>query len=291
MQRILLALFALFLGFALPMQEAEAKRFGGGKSSGIQRDAYSKRSTDAPSQNNAAGNPGQGGAANAAGAAGKRNSWLAPVAGLAAGLGLAALASHLGLGEEFANMLMIALLVMAAIFLFKWFTRSRQQPARPMQYAGAGAGNAPLAFPGGPAPAPASMPVLPGSPASGFPAGFDAEAFSRQAKLNFLRLQAAHDAGDLADIRDFTTPEMYAEIKLQLDERGNAAQHTEVERLDVEVLECVEEPDRLLVSVRFHGLIREEAGAEATPFDEVWHLTKPASGNRGWAVAGIQQAQ
>ena len=301
MQRIFLALFTLFIGFALPMQDAEAKRFGGGKSSGVQRDSYSKRS-DAPSQNNATG---QNAASGAAAAAGKR-SWLGPIAGLAAGLGLAALASHLGLGEEFANMLMIALLVMAAIFLFKWFTRKRQQPAaQPMQYApqggflrgaGMGGGNAPVNFPGSGS-APVSVPALGGAAAmsanqaASFPPGFDAEAFRRQAKLNFIRLQAAYDAADLDDIRDFTTPEMFAEIKLQIGERGASQQRTEVDQLDAEVLECVEEADRLLVSVRFHGLIREDEGAAAAPFDEVWHLSKPAKGNRGWAVAGIQQAE
>ncbi|NTV97248.1 MAG: Tim44 domain-containing protein, partial [Thiobacillus sp.] len=127
--------------------------------------------------------------------------------------------------------------------------------------------------------------------AASLPAGFDAEAFVRQAKLNFIRMQAASDAGNLDDLRDFTSPEMYAEIKLQLAERGAAPQRTEVMMLDAEVLECVEEASRLLVSVRFHGLIREEVDAAALDFDEVWHLTKPASGKGGWVVAGIQQMQ
>jgi predicted lipid-binding transport protein (Tim44 family) len=123
------------------------------------------------------------------------------------------------------------------------------------------------------------------------PAGFDAEAFVRQAKLNFIRLQAASDVGNLDDIREFTTPEMYAEIKLQMSERGDAAQRTEVTMLNADVLDCVEEANRYLVSVRFHGLIREDKDAPAVDFDEVWHLTKPADGKGGWAVAGIQQMQ
>jgi predicted lipid-binding transport protein (Tim44 family) len=35
-------------------------------------------------------------------------------------------------------------------------------------------------------------------------------------------------------------------------------------------------------------MISEDKGAPAA-FDEVWHLTKPASGKGGWVVAGIQQ--
>ena len=60
-------------------------------------------------------------------------------------------------------------------------------------------------------------------------------------------------------------------------------------RIDAEVLDVATEALRQIVSVRFHGLIREEANAVATPFDEVWHLVKPADGSREWAIAGIQQ--
>jgi predicted lipid-binding transport protein (Tim44 family) len=44
-----------------------------------------------------------------------------------------------------------------------------------------------------------------------------------------------------------------------------------------------------VVSVRFNGRIKEDESAPAVEFTEVWHLTKPASGNQGWVVAGIQQ--
>jgi predicted lipid-binding transport protein (Tim44 family) len=42
--------------------------------------------------------------------------------------------------------------------------------------------------------------------------------------------------------------------------------------------------------VRFHGLIREEEGGAAQPFDEIWHIQKSATDrNAPWYVAGIQQ--
>jgi predicted lipid-binding transport protein (Tim44 family) len=44
-----------------------------------------------------------------------------------------------------------------------------------------------------------------------------------------------------------------------------------------------------MISVRFHGLIREEQDAPAQDFDEVWNLTKPVDGSSGWVLAGIQQ--
>jgi predicted lipid-binding transport protein (Tim44 family) len=48
---------------------------------------------------------------------------------------------------------------------------------------------------------------------------------------------------------------------------------------------------RYVVSVRFTGMIREEAGAPAESFDEIWHLVKPRQGQGGWLLAGIQQMQ
>lgn len=279
MKRLLLAVFSLFIATAVYIPEAEAKRLGGGGSSGMQRNV----TPDAP-----AATP-QRAAPNQAGAAPQqqpRRSWMGPLAGLAAGLGLAALASHLGMGEELMSMLLIALLVGAGFMVFRMLTRRGQAPqAQPMQYAGAPTGGAmPPAQPQFGTMAGTAAPA-----ARSLPAGFDAEGFARQAKLNFIRLQAANDRGDLDDLREFTTPEMFAEIKLQLSERGGAAQQTDVLELDAQVLEVVEESNRYIVSVRFTGLIREDDHTPPTRFDEVWHLVKPVSGETGWRVAGIQQ--
>lgn len=301
---------ALALGLSLTISDAEAaKRFGGGKSSGMQRDTVTQRSAtpNTPASPNQTAAPmQQPGAAAAAGqAAQPKRSWMGPVAGLAAGLGLAALASHLGFGEELASMLMIGLLVLAVLMVVGFFLRKKaaaQQPA----LAGAGAGGmsysgqaqdfnrqapaATQAFQAEPA-ATGSQTVGAALGAATIPAGFDAEGFVRSAKVNFIRLQAANDAGNLEDIREFTTPEMFAEIKMDFVERGDAAQQTDVVSLEAEVVEVLEEASRYLVSVRFHGLIRENAEAAAEAFDEIWHLSKPVDGSRGWLVAGIQQAQ
>ena len=184
-----------------------------------------------------------------------------------------------------ANILMIALLAMAAVFVLKMLLSRKTQDAQgaaPLQYAGAGepVQNAPQFGAALPADAPAAARI---------PAGFDSEAFLRVAKLNFVRLQTANDAGNLADIRDFVSPELYAEIKLQMDERAGAAQQTDVVTLNAALLEVVSEGDRHIASVHFSGMIRESAGAAAAPFDEVWNLSKPLAGNQGWTVAGIQQ--
>ena len=129
----------------------------------------------------------------------------------------------------------------------------------------------------------------PAAAAARIPAGFDSEGFLRVAKLNFVRLQAANDAGNLADLREFVSPEIFAEIKMQLEERGKTTQQTDVVTLNANLLEVVTEGSRHIASVHFTGMIREEANAPAQPFEEVWNLTKPADGSVGWVVAGIQQ--
>ena len=273
MNRILISLFAVFISFAFLMPDAEARRMGGSKSFGMQRTA--------PARQDAAPTPQRQQPGATPTTAPQKRSWMGPIAGLAAGLGLAALFSHLGLGEEMANFMMLALLAMAALMLFRLFTR-RNAPAPAMQYAGMPQ-NTPAAFD-------QSSAAFDGSRAVGsFPPGFDAAAFAREAKLNFIRLQAAYDAGNLDDLRAFTSPEVFAEIRMQLAERGDAVQTTDVMTLDAEVLEAVDEGNHHIVSVRFTGLVREAADQAAEPLDELWHLTKPVSGPGGWVIAGIQQ--
>lgn len=216
---------------------------------------------------------------------------MGPVAGLAAGLGLAALFSHLGLGEEFGSFLLIALMIFAAVMLFRMLSRraaaNAQGRAGPMQFAAASQGVRPEAASRLHQPMSASAALAP-SVASRHP-DFDAEGFARQAKVNFIRLQAAHDEGDLDDIREFTTPEMFAEIRMQMNEFHTPGQRTDVVELHSEVIDVEEEDSRYVVSVHFQGVLREEADAAPAAFDEIWHLTKSKTGDRGWLIAGIQQ--
>lgn len=304
MKRWLIALSLAVCSIPLLPLEAEAKRLGGGGSSGMKRDVPARTAPDAPpakpAQNGTAAPTNAaapaGATAGAAAAASKR-SWMGPIAGLAAGLGLAALASHLGFGEELANFMMLALLAIVAIvvvrLLMRRFAGGQRAPAG-MQLAGAGAPvlNDNTAWRSATPMSSGAATVQPASAAvaaRALPADFDADGFARIAKMIFIRLQAANDAGDLNDLRAFTTPEMFAAIRLELQDRQGAAQQTDVVQIDAEVLDVAEEADRQVVSVRFHGLIRELREGGAMPFDEVWHLVKPRDGSREWAIAGIQQ--
>jgi predicted lipid-binding transport protein (Tim44 family) len=288
MKTFLLVLFATAFSFTFVSTDAEAKRLGGARSSGMSRDAtVMKRDAApvAPAQQSAVPAKPQQAAPAAAPQPSGMSRWLGPLAGIAAGLGLAALLSHFGLGEGFASMMMIALLVFAAIFVVRMLMRNRNpQPA--MQYSGSPGNFEPVSMP-----VDASASATGSTTAASVPVGFDTEGFLRQAKLNFVRLQAANDAGNLEDIRLFTTPEMYAEIKLQSSERTATSQVTDVVKLEASLLDFTTETNRAIATVRFSGLISEEAGAPAAPFDEAWHLTRPLDGSSGWVISGIQQFQ
>lgn len=280
MKRLALFAAALAVGLTMAVGNAEAARVGGGKSFGMQRQ-MAPVSKPAPTAA-----PAPAAATGAATAAQPKRSWMGPLAGLAAGLGLAALASHFGFGEELANMLMFALLAFAVMAVIGYFMRKR-----------AAGQQATMAGAGAPYNAPASMYQandLSGGSATNarnIPANFDTEGFIRNAKVGFIRLQAAHDAGDLADIREFTSPEMFAEIRMDLDQRNGAPQKTDIVSLNAEILDVAEEGQRYVVSVRFNGRVREEANAAPIAIDEIWHLTKPITGQGGWVLAGIQQVQ
>ena len=300
MKRIAIALFAVVMGAGLMVQDAEAaKRLGGGKSTGVSRDSTVMKREAIPAKPaaapSAAAPASAAAAAPAAAAQSGMSRWMGPLAGLAAGIGLAALFSHLGMGEGMANMMMMLLLGAAVFFAVRWFLSKRQpaaaQPA--MQYAGAGPGNAapadftPARFEGSGAGGGATAAAT--ASAADIPADFDVEGFLRQAKLNFIRLQAANDRGDMEDVRQFCSPEMAAEIQMQFQERKQLVQETDVVQLDAALLDVSTEANRALASVRFSGLIREEANASPEAFSEVWHLSKPLDGSQGWHIAGIQQ--
>ena len=274
-----IAVLVIFFAAGLSVGEAEAKRLGGGSSFGMQRQSAAPKPVAPVKQ----ATPTAPATPAATPVPSPKRNWLGPLAGLAAGLGIAALLSHFGLGEGLANILTIGLLVMAALFLVKFLLRRNAPSPAPMQYAGMGGTEPPSAT----VPACGASGVAPAS--TTIPVGFDSEAFLRVAKLNFVRLQAANDAKNIDDIREFVSPEVFAEIKMQMDERGHAAQQTDVVTLNAELLEVTTEAQRHIASVRFSGMIRETEGAAAVPFDEIWNLSKPADGAKGWVVSGIQQ--
>jgi predicted lipid-binding transport protein (Tim44 family) len=253
MRNFVLILLISLLSFTFLTTEAQAKRFGGGRSFGMSR-STSSFNTSAASKPFAA-NPTNNG-----------NRWLGPLAGLAAGGLLASLFMGHGIGSGIMSWLLIG-----GLALFAWrFLQNRFTPARAAPY----------------------------SPQSNFTGNtissltnlnsasvisFDEAAFLRQSKASFIRLQAAYDNKNLADIREFTTPEVFAEVQLQLHERGAAENQTEVLSVDAQLLNHEDN----VASVLFTASIREEKNPEET-VKEIWHFQKDAV-KSNWLVAGIQQ--
>ena len=316
MQRTATAAFALLIGLALVAQDADARRLGGGGSFGRQSPNVTRQA--APPTNAAPAKPAP--APQAAPQSAQPpvapqpgNRWLGPLAGLAAGVGIAALLSHFGMGaalaEGLGSVLLIALLVFAGVFI--WRMLRGGAPARRPAYASGNAaepvqstpmqssmlGSSGTAQPGSVAATAGTsvsgLPLVQSDPAPSssweVPADFDATGFLRNAKVYFVRLQAAWDARNLVDIREFTTPEAFAEIRIQVDEQKAANDKTEVVALDAQLLGVETGAHDYLASVRFSGAIRENDMPAAEPFVEVWNLTKPKSGRTGWLLAGIQQ--
>ncbi|WP_238891201.1 Tim44 domain-containing protein [Achromobacter insuavis] len=300
--------------------DAEARRAGGGSSVGRQSSNVTQQrqaTTPPAAANNTAGAtaaPAAAGAATAgaAGAAAKSGAsrWLGPIAGIAAGLGIAALLSSMGLSGAFAEFLSSALLIAVVVFGVMFIIRRLRGAApRPAtQGAFGGANNAsgepqqqPMwretLKPAAPAAAPvaaavAAAPVA-ATPKVGddnnwfVPGDFDTPNFLKQAKDQFVRIQAVWDSGSTDRLRDYLTDDLITELKPQLAERGAAPNKTEVVLLNAELLGIETVSDGHLASVRFSGMLREAPGAEAFRFEEVWNLFKPANG--GWLLAGIQQ--
>ena len=297
MKQLLSVLAVVMLSFGLMTHDAEAKRLGGGKSLGAQRSSVSPNSATPPSKVAA---PTQSAAPASAAPAPKPagNRWMGMLGGLAAGLGLAYLLSHLGLGDMAGTILMVILLGVAALVIFSLLARRKTQAGMQqgnLQYAQAGqAFSVPT-----PQPLPVQAPVAAATGAQSggsavfqpsIPAGFDTAGFLRQAKLSFVKMQTAHDTGNLGELREFTTEEMFDSIKRDLQENGAGGQ-TDVVTLNADLLEVATEGGNHWASVRFSGMLREDANGQAEPFQEIWNLSKPVSGSTGWVLSGIQQMQ
>jgi predicted lipid-binding transport protein (Tim44 family) len=324
------AVLALTLSFA--GVDAEAKRLAGGSSIGKQSSNVTQRQAAPPAAAPAA--------PAAAPAAAPKRPWGAMLGGLAAGVGLAWLASSLGLGGAFSQIIMFALLALVVMVVIGFVMRKLkgQGDGQADGQGGGGQSSSPFAFQGVGGAASATTPKnyspenvgndasarpwerngmafeankgsagatagtgsmigsgLTGSQNWGVPAGFDAEGFLKACKANFLTLQDAWDRSDIQNLRAMMTDDMLEQIKVQLAEReshtGGGTNKTDVVMLEAQLLGIEELSDVYMASVEFSGMIREDASAGASPFREVWNMTKPRNGSGGWLVAGVQALQ
>jgi predicted lipid-binding transport protein (Tim44 family) len=268
MRKWLLGICVVLAGATLAATDADAKRLGGGRSVGAQRNvtpAPAKPAQAAPQQQ-ATPQPAQQG-----------SRW-GMLGGILGGLALGGLLGYLFSGSGFGGILLLALLALAVVLIVRALAQRRQQVQL------AGVGNETMAVPER---AIAGSAV---SEAPSVPAGFDTAGFLRAAKMNFIKLQVANDAARLDEIREFTTREMFDELHRDIESGGHqTVQQTDVVALNADLLELSTERDQHWASVRFSGTVRETPGTEPVGFEEVWNLVKPTDGSGGWLLAGIQQ--
>ena len=252
--------------------DADAGRLGGGRSVGVQRNvtpapAKPAQQQAAPKQNPQAQQP-----------QAQPSRW-GMLGGILGGLALGGLLGYLFGGNGLGGLLILALLAVAVVFMLRAMARRRAEQ-HPVQLAGMGGETVQA-----PMESRAQTPAPMSSSAARVPAGFDAAGFLRAAKMNFIKLQMANDSGRLDEVREFTTPELFNELRTDIQ----AGNHTDVVSLNADLLELANEKNNYWASVRFSGLVRETPHAEPTGFEEVWNLVKPVDGSTGWLLAGIQQ--
>ncbi len=293
---------AILMSFTLifvTVGHVDAARLGGGKSIGrapsapIQKQAAPVQKPAQQAQPAAAASTPQAPAPSRFGGMGGM------LGGLAAGLGIGYLLSHFGMGEAASSLITGLLIAMLAGFVIMFVIRkllptmssAGQSPSVPQQ--GMQRSNTEM-----PRQEPAFTPAAnafggvstePAPFESTLPPGFDQQAFLENAKQYFVTLQKAWDQGDLASLREFTTPEMFATIQQDLAGRTDSSNQTDVVTINAQLLGIEASDAHYYCSVQFSGMIREQQGAPASDFSEIWNLSKPLEGPGGWVLAGISQ--
>lgn len=303
----ILCLFAAILFCSISaIPDADAARFGGGRSFGGRStysrpaqipqqpagQAFSRQQTQKQSLNQGA-NPGMA----------QRSGFGGMLGGLLAGTLLGSLlfgGAHVGFGMM--DILLAALVAFLGLKLLgAVMARREAAPEAAGHSRSAGEGSAPSHDPWQ-----GMRSSLPGSetgavndvregapeafPAEGaVPPGFDREDFLRGAKVLFARLQDSWDRRDIADIATFATPAIVREVEEQAKaDPGPSA--TEVLLVNASLVSVTREGDDDVATVFFDVLIREnpEAGTPAQ-VRELWHFLRPAGSTVSWRLDGIQQ--
>ena len=240
--------------------------------------------------------------------------------GLAAALGISALLSMLGLGgAEMASLVMGAILAVVAFFAIRFLLGAflgrktatvrgapvemprepvrpaeperpaeplRSSPVEPMREEPVRRGSVMDEFRSGRfGAAPEEAVAADAGTADITPDDFDREAFLRVAKENFVKFQKAWDTGNVIELSDFTTQDLFIEITHALRERGAQNYETTVLQLDNQLVGIAQQGDEYVAVVHFTGKL--SVSGEEEVVDDDWILTKPVNKEGGWLVAGV----
>ncbi len=278
MQRFLTIALALFLSFSFSL-DAEARRFGGGKSFGGMKQRPAQQQQQQKPAAAPAKQPGAAGAKPAFGGMG----------GMLMGLAAGGLLASMFMGEGFEGLKMMDMLIfgLIAFVIFKLIaSRRRQMPQA------ATAGGPPMQREahtpsenifGSAASAAAVKPVI------NAPAWFNETSFLQAAEGHFNTLQQHWDANEMQLISEFVTPELLTFLSNERSSLGDGMQSTYIDDLSVE-LDSIEEENTLTVAtLTFHGVAKTSRFDQGESFSESWRMERQQGENQPWLIAGIRQ--
>ncbi len=277
MQRFLSIALALCIGLTMSL-DANAKRFGGGKSAGAApTHQTSQMAPAAGAAGGAAATAGAAGAAGAAAKAGGASRWLGPLAGIAAG----------GL-MQFFDILIMAVI---AFVIFRFIAARRRKQQEQMAPAGM-----PYQREVFEQPAPAQNSIFGGSAAHAAPrrvinapAWFNEQNFLEAARNHFQSLQQHWDANEMDKIAEFVTPQMLQFLKQERASLGDGFQSTYIENLQVQLDGVDDRADKTIATLTFSGVSKSSRFDQGEVFSESWNMERPQGDNQPWLVAGIRQ--
>ncbi|GGB51007.1 preprotein translocase subunit Tim44 [Oceanisphaera marina] len=284
--RKLLTLFTLIfaIGVTATAFDAEARKMGGGRSMGK---SY-KTAPAQPAKQQTAGQNTAGQTQTPKKSGGLMGGLLGGL--LAGGLIAALMGSGAFEGFQIMDFLMIAGLAFVAFKIFGALRKGKAQAQPPLTaYSG------PQQFE-----APKEQPLTSSSPtavASGFaasdvpfnlPPNFDMQAFLQGSREHYRTLQEAWNKDDLEKIREYVTPELFADLS---KERATLSgeQHTEVMFVDAELVRADHTSYHAQVSLKFSGRYRDSQEGVEQDIKEVWHLERDLTKeNAPWLIVGLE---
>ncbi len=274
----IMAFMAIAISLIITSPDADAKRFGGGKSFGKMFKTNPAQQKQAP-----AGTVSQ----KATPAGSKRGIMGGLLGGLLVG-GL--IASIFGGAFEGIQMMDIIIFGLIAFLAMKLFRKMNQAKAAAQDQQHSFAGGMPNLDQQTPNNAGSSL-------VAGFdtnnvplnlPRSFDADSFIKGALSHYRAIQNAWNANDLSTIQEYVSSDIFNQLATERQSL-EAEQHTEILVLDAEIVRADYNKSCAQLSLRFTGQCRDDVEQSKDEIADVWHLQRDLSvDDSPWLIVGIE---
>ncbi|QEY59984.1 hypothetical protein FXF61_12880 [Pseudomonas sp. C27(2019)] len=275
MQRFLSIALALCLGLTFSL-DADARRFGGGKSFGSMKHRQTQQQQQKPAAKQAP---------NKQGAAGAKPG----IGGMLMGLAAGGLLASMFMGGAFEGLQFMDILIFGLIgfVIFKLIASRRRQ----MPQAATAGGPAMQRETHSPAQdifgSSAAATTL--KPVINAPAWFNEASFLQAAEVHFNSLQQHWDANEMEQIAEFVTPEMLTFLTNERSSLGDGLQSTYIDDLSVQLDGVDQENDVTIATLTFFGVAKTSRFDQGEAFSESWRMERRSGDDQPWLIAGIRQ--